>query len=140
MSALTRMAHDRHKGIRIRKDDRIILSSRFIPGNEKAIAAIINNLYRLGAEVVYEKVSDIHSSGHAYREELKLMLAEIYAAHFSENALREIVSFFNTSSGKAWLEKQPILETEAEQIGLEWAQLLTQKTLNKFEAATGEKF
>ncbi len=74
MSALTRMAQDRHKGIRIRKDDRIILSSRFIPGNEKAIASIINSLYRLGAEVVYEKVSDIHSSGHAYREELKLML------------------------------------------------------------------
>ena len=74
MSALTRMAHDRHKGIRIRKKDRVILSSRFIPGNEKAIASIINNLYRLGADVVYEKVSDIHSSGHAYREELKLML------------------------------------------------------------------
>ena len=74
MSSLTRMAHDRHKGIRIRKEDRVILSSRFIPGNEKAIASIINNLYRLGADVVYEKVSDIHSSGHAYREELKLML------------------------------------------------------------------
>ena len=73
-------------------------------------------------------------------EELKLMLAEIYAAHFSENELREIVNFFNTSSGKAWLEKQPILETEAEQIGLEWAQLLTQKTLKKFEEQTGEKF
>ena len=72
-------------------------------------------------------------------EELKLMLAEIYAAHFSENELKEIVNFFNTSSGKAWLEKQPILETEAEQIGLEWTQLLTQKVLNKFEVATGEK-
>jgi hypothetical protein len=73
-------------------------------------------------------------------EELKLMLAEIFAAHFSENELKEIVDFFNTSSGRAWLEKQPILETEAEQIGLEWGQLLTQKVLNKFEAATGEKF
>ena len=72
-------------------------------------------------------------------EELKLMLAEIYAAHFNENELREIVDFFNTSSGKAWLEKQPVLETEAEQIGLEWGQLLTQKVLKKFEAATGEK-
>jgi predicted nucleotidyltransferase len=72
-------------------------------------------------------------------EELKLMLAEIYAAHFSENELREIVNFFNTPSGKAWLEKRPILETEAEQIGLEWGQLLTQKVLKKFEAATGEK-
>jgi hypothetical protein len=68
------------------------------------------------------------------------MLAEIYTAHFSEKELREIVNFFNTSSGKAWLEKQPILETEAEQIGLEWAQLLTQKTLKKFEEQAGEKF
>jgi hypothetical protein len=73
-------------------------------------------------------------------EELKLMLAEMYAAHFSENELREIVNFFNTSSGKAWLEKQPILETEAEQIGLEWGQLLTQKVLKRFEAQTGEEF
>ena len=73
-------------------------------------------------------------------EELNLMLAEIYAAHFSENELREIVNFFNTSAGRAWLEKQPILETEAEQIGLEWAQLLTQKTLKKFEDQAGEKF
>ena len=74
MSSLTRMAKDRHKNLRIKKGDTIILSSRFIPGNEKAITAIINNLYRMGAEVVYEKVSHIHSSGHAYREELKLML------------------------------------------------------------------
>ena len=74
MSSLTRMAKDRHKNLRIKKGDTIIMSSRFIPGNEKAITAIINNLYRMGAEVVYEKVSHIHSSGHAYREELKLML------------------------------------------------------------------
>lgn len=74
MSALTRMAQNRHKDIRIHMGDVIILSSRFIPGNEKAITSIINSLYRKGADVVYEKVSDIHSSGHAYREELKLML------------------------------------------------------------------
>ena len=73
-------------------------------------------------------------------EELKLMLAEIYAANFSEKELREIVNFFNSSTGMAWLEKQPLLETEAEQIGLEWGQLLTQKVLKKVEARTGEKF
>ncbi|MBN2123848.1 MAG: ribonuclease J [Deltaproteobacteria bacterium] len=74
MSALTRMAQDRHKSIKIKKGDTVILSSRFIPGNERAITTIINSLYRMGAEVVYEKVSDIHSSGHAYQEELKLMV------------------------------------------------------------------
>ena len=71
-------------------------------------------------------------------EELKLMLAEIYAANFSENELRGIVNFYNSSAGRAWLEKQPIIETEAEQIGLEWAQLLTQKVLKKFEDQGGE--
>ncbi len=74
MSSLTRMARDNHKGLKIKPGDTVILSSRFIPGNEKAITSIINNLYRLGAEVVYEKVSHIHSSGHAYKEELKLLL------------------------------------------------------------------
>jgi ribonuclease J len=82
MSALTRMAQDKHKGIKIRKGDTVILSSRFIPGNERAISAIINNLYRMGAEVVYEKVSDIHSSGHGYRDELKLMLNLVRPAYF----------------------------------------------------------
>jgi ribonuclease J len=82
MSSLTRMAEDRHKGIKIRKGDMVILSSRFIPGNERAITAIINNLYRMGAEVVYERVSDIHSSGHAYQEELKLMLHLVKPKYF----------------------------------------------------------
>ncbi|MBU2498319.1 MAG: ribonuclease J [Proteobacteria bacterium] len=82
LSSLTRMAQNRHKRVRIKAGDTVILSSRFIPGNEKAITAIINSLYRLGAEVVYEKVSDIHSSGHAYREELKLMLSLVRPRHF----------------------------------------------------------
>lgn len=82
MSSLTRMAESRHKGIKIRKGDMVILSSRFIPGNEKAITTIINNLYRMGAEVVYEKVSHIHSSGHAYQEELKLMLNLVKPRYF----------------------------------------------------------
>jgi len=74
MSALTRMAYERHKSIKIKKGDTVILSSKFIPGNEKAITSIINSFYRIGADVIYEKVSDIHTSGHAKKEELKLML------------------------------------------------------------------
>ncbi|MBW1898480.1 MAG: ribonuclease J [Deltaproteobacteria bacterium] len=74
MSALARMASDTHKQIKIRDGDTVILSSKFIPGNEKAITNIINHLYRRGADVIYEKISDIHVSGHAFQEELKLMI------------------------------------------------------------------
>jgi len=73
MSALARIALDAHKHIRIKPGDLVILSSKFIPGNEKAISTVINNLYALGAEVVYQEVADIHVSGHASQEELKLL-------------------------------------------------------------------
>ncbi len=82
MSALTRMAYKKHRSIKVKQGDTVILSSRFIPGNEKAITSIINNFYRLGADVVYEKVSDIHTSGHAKREELKLMLSLVKPRYF----------------------------------------------------------
>lgn len=82
LSSLTRIAQNRHKSIKVKKGDMIILSSRFIPGNERAITAIINSLYRMGAEVVYERVSQIHSSGHAYQEELKLMLNLVRPRYF----------------------------------------------------------
>jgi ribonuclease J len=74
MSALTRMSAGMHKQIRIEPGDTVVLSSKFIPGNEKAIAKIINNLFRKGAEVIYETISEIHVSGHAFREELKMMI------------------------------------------------------------------
>jgi ribonuclease J len=74
MSALARMASGIHKQIKVKAGDTVILSSKFIPGNEKAIGKIINNLYRKGADVIYEKISAIHVSGHAFREELKLMI------------------------------------------------------------------
>lgn len=74
MSALARMASGIHKQIKIRDGDTVVLSSKFIPGNERAIAKIINNLYRKGADVIYEKISNIHVSGHAFQEELKLMI------------------------------------------------------------------
>ncbi|CAG0965765.1 ribonuclease J [Geobacter sp.] len=74
MSALTRIAMDDHKQIKLEAGDTVILSSRFIPGNEKTISDLINHLYRRGAEVIHEKVSEVHVSGHASQEELKLML------------------------------------------------------------------
>ncbi len=74
MSALSRIAMDDHKQIRLEPGDTVILSSRFIPGNEKTISELINHLYRRGAEVFHENVSEVHVSGHASREELKLVL------------------------------------------------------------------
>ena len=74
MSALARMASGTHKHIKIRTDDTIVFSSKIIPGNEKAIAGIINTIYRLGAKVIYEKTAPVHVSGHAYQEELKTMM------------------------------------------------------------------
>jgi len=75
LSVLSRMARDEHKQVSIRPGDTVVLSSRFIPGNETAIHKLINDFYKRGAEVIYEKVSDIHVSGHASREELKIMLS-----------------------------------------------------------------
>jgi len=82
MSALTRMALDNHKQIKVTKGDTVILSSKFIPGNEKAISTMMNHLYRRGADVIYEKVSEIHVSGHASREELKIMLNIVKPRYF----------------------------------------------------------
>ncbi|NLD37357.1 MAG: ribonuclease J [Desulfatiglans sp.] len=82
MSSLTRMANGNHKDVIIKDGDTIILSSRFIPGNERAITSTINNLYRRGARVIYEKVSAIHSSGHAYQEELKLIINLVRPKYF----------------------------------------------------------
>jgi ribonuclease J len=82
MSALSRMAANEHKHFQIKKGDTIVLSSKMIPGNERSITRIINHLFKHGAEVFYEKVSEIHVSGHASKEELKLMLSLIKPKYF----------------------------------------------------------
>ena len=82
MSALARMSRGIHKQIKIKEGDTVIFSSKFIPGNEKAISSIINNLYKKGADVIYEKISAIHVSGHAFQEELKLMINLTKPEHF----------------------------------------------------------
>jgi ribonuclease J len=75
LSVLSRMAMDDYKPISLEEGDTVILSSRSIPGNEKAIARLINLLYRRGAEVFYQETSEVHVSGHASEEELKLVLS-----------------------------------------------------------------
>ena len=73
MSALYRMAFNTHKQVDITAGDRIIISASAIPGNEKNVSRIINELYRKGADVVYEKSEGLHVSGHACQEELKIV-------------------------------------------------------------------
>ena len=75
MSALYRMAFSGHRQVEIQPGDRVIISASAIPGNEKAIGRIINELYRKGADVVYDKLADLHVSGHACQEELKIIHA-----------------------------------------------------------------
>lgn len=75
MSALSRMAYSGHKKVNIEADDLVIISASPIPGNEKTISNVINELLKHGAEVIYEALADVHVSGHACQEELKIILA-----------------------------------------------------------------
>jgi len=75
MSALYRIAFSNHRQIEIKPGDRVIISASAVPGNEKTVSRVIDELFRRGAEVIYDKASDLHVSGHACREELKMMIA-----------------------------------------------------------------
>ncbi len=81
-SALTLMALGGHKHIKVRPGDTAVLSSKFIPGNERAIASVINRLFLAGADVLYEKISEVHVSGHGSRGELETMIAAVRPVHF----------------------------------------------------------
>lgn len=74
-AALARIARQEHRTIRIKAGDTVVLSASPIPGNERAIAAVMNDLTRQGARVLYQKILDVHTSGHARQEDLKLMIA-----------------------------------------------------------------
>jgi ribonuclease J len=82
MSALARIATGEHRQIEVKKGDRIILSSTPIPGNEKSVSNIVNLLLSKGADVTYSEIADIHVSGHACEEELKLLLSLIRPKYF----------------------------------------------------------
>lgn len=82
MSALARMANSEHKAIQIKKNDVIILSSTPVPGNEKMVSNVVNKLIEKGAQVIYSDIADTHVSGHACREELKLIHSLIKPKYF----------------------------------------------------------
>jgi ribonuclease J len=82
MSALSRLAIDDHRYVKLAPDDTVVLSARAIPGNEKAIGRVINHISRRGAEVVHEGIKHVHVSGHGSEEELKLMLSLVRPRYF----------------------------------------------------------
>lgn len=82
MSALTRMAYSDHRKVEVTKDDLIIISASPIPGNEKSVSNVINELFKIGAEVIYKSLMDVHVSGHACQEELKLIISLIKPKFF----------------------------------------------------------
>ena len=82
MSALTRMAFSDHRKVAIGPNDYVIISANPIPGNEKTVSRVVNELMKHGAEVVYEKMYDVHVSGHACREELKIMMGVVKPKYY----------------------------------------------------------
>jgi len=82
MSALARMAAGDHRKVNITNNDLVIISASPIPGNEKFISKVIDELFKIGAEVIYHSLADIHVSGHACQEELKLMLSLVKPKYF----------------------------------------------------------
>jgi ribonuclease J len=81
-AALSRIAIDDHRHVKLSEDDTVVLSARSIPGNEKAIGRVINHIARRGADVVHEGIRHVHVSGHGSEEELKLMLSLVRPRHF----------------------------------------------------------
>ena len=82
MSALSRIAIDDHRHVKLGPDDTVVLSARAIPGNEKAIGRVINHIARRGADVIHEGIKHVHVSGHGSEEELKLMLSLVRPRYF----------------------------------------------------------
>ena len=82
MSGLTRMAFSEHRKLQIKQSDKVIISATPIPGNEKFVSRVINQLYRCGAEVIYEAMAEVHVSGHACQEEIKLFHTLVNPKYF----------------------------------------------------------
>ncbi len=82
MSALSRIAIDEHRHVKLAPDDTVVISARSIPGNEKSIGRVMNHLARRGANIVHEGVKHVHVSGHGSEEELKLMLSLVRPRYF----------------------------------------------------------
>ena len=109
MSALTRMASGEHKKVQITPNDLIIISANPIPGNENSVSKVIDDLMKIGAEVVYNALEDIHVSGHACQEEQKLMISLVRPKYFIpvHGEYRQLIAHGETAK-KVGVEKDNI--------------------------------
>ena len=120
MSALTRMANGDHKKVNINSNDLVIISANPIPGNEKFISKVIDDLMKIGAEVVYSSIADVHVSGHACQEEQKLMLSLIRPKFFIpvHGEYRQLIAHRDTAKEVGMEKENIILSTNGRVIEL----------------------
>jgi ribonuclease J len=120
-SALTRIALEDHPNIRIKKGDTVVLSSSPIPGNERAVTSVTNNLCKLGAHIINNQIMDVHSSGHAQQEDLKLAISlvkpksvvPIHGEYYMRYGLTEIAKSIGYSEKNAIIvENGGVIEVE----------------------------
>ena len=113
MSALTRMANGEHKKVNITSNDLVIISATPIPGNEKYVSKVIDDLMKIGAEVVYSSLADVHVSGHACQEEQKLILTLVKPKYFLpvHGEYRQLIAHSETAK-KVGIEPENIILTK----------------------------
>ena len=111
MSALTRMAAGDHKKVKITQNDLVIISANPIPGNEKFVSKVIDDLMQIGAEVVYSALADVHVSGHACQEEQKLMIALTKPKYFIpvHGEYRQLMAHAETAASMGYKSKDILL-------------------------------
>ena len=111
MSALTRMANGEHRKVNINSNDLVIISATPIPGNEKFVSKVIDDLMKIGAEVVYSALADVHVSGHACQEEQKLMISLVKPKYFVpvHGEYRQLIAHKNTAKLMGIPEKNIML-------------------------------
>jgi len=119
-SSLIRIAQGEHGQIKLQKGDLVLMSSKFIPGNEKAIGRMINSLFKQGAEVLYEAVHDIHVSGHATRPELRTMLERVRPKFFIpiHGEYRHLVHHSNLARETGVPADNVLIATNGDVVGL----------------------
>ena len=122
LSALSRMTLGEHRSITIQPGDTVMLSSRTIPGNEVAIGRVINQLYRMGADVVHARLSEIHVSGHAAKEEQEQMMDWVRPRHFVpiHGEWRHLVSHALTATTRGYATERTHIIENGNRLKLWW--------------------
>lgn len=129
MSALARMASDEHRNVKLKKGDMVILSSTPVPGNEKSVSNVVNKLYEKDIQVIYNEILDIHVSGHACQEELKMMHSLIKPKFFVpvHGEARHLVEHGKLAESMGMKSKNIFILANGDQL------TVTKKTANKFK-------